>query len=125
MNANPFSGPQESLPLFVYRQITEARSADATARAWTGALVLMLLVLALFVIARLIGAPAVGRRQRRSDAARPSRTTARAMTTMPYAAPALATIAAPGHARGRATSAPGSATTWCSSAVDCRCRPGR
>ena len=54
MNANPFNGPQESLPLFVYRNI---RKPDASAidRGFAGALVLMLVVLALFALARFIG----------------------------------------------------------------------
>lgn len=54
MNANPFSGPQESLPLFVYRFIREPLPSDIS-RGFAGALVLMVLILALFVIARIIG----------------------------------------------------------------------
>jgi phosphate transport system permease protein len=63
MNANPFQGGQSALPLFIYKQVTESSSANVQARAWAGALVLMGLVLALFVIARLIGYSAArGRR---------------------------------------------------------------
>ena len=54
MNANPFAGPQESLPLFVYRNIRKP-DASAIARGFAGALVLMLIVLGLFAIARFIG----------------------------------------------------------------------
>jgi phosphate transport system permease protein len=54
MNANPFSGPQESLPLFIYRFIREPLPADI-ARGFAGALVLMVLILLLFVAARIIG----------------------------------------------------------------------
>jgi phosphate transport system permease protein len=54
MNANPFSGPQESLPLFIYRFIREPSSVEV-ARGFAGALVLMLLILVLFVVARIIG----------------------------------------------------------------------
>jgi phosphate transport system permease protein len=52
-NKNPFSGPQGSLSLFVFSQ---ARSAYAPAvqRAWTGALVLIALVVVLYVGARLL-----------------------------------------------------------------------
>jgi phosphate transport system permease protein len=54
MNWNPFSGPQSSLPLFVYTGIRS--SADtAVQRAWTGAFVLMAIVLLLFVLARIVG----------------------------------------------------------------------
>ncbi len=54
MNANPFSGAQESLPLFIYRFIREPLPSSI-ARGFAGALVLMLLILLLFVIARIVG----------------------------------------------------------------------
>ena len=54
MNTNPFSGPQESLPLFVYRNIRKP-DASAIAAGFAGALVLMLIVLGLFALARFIG----------------------------------------------------------------------
>lgn len=54
MNSNPFDGPQDSLPLFVYKNIKKPSEA-AIERGFAGALVLMLLVLSLFVIARFIG----------------------------------------------------------------------
>lgn len=54
MNADPFSGPQESLPLFIYRFIRQPLPSDIE-RGFAGALVLMVLILLLFVIARIIG----------------------------------------------------------------------
>lgn len=54
MNANPLSTPQESLPLFIYRFIREPLAASIE-RGFTGALVLLLLILALFVVARIVG----------------------------------------------------------------------
>lgn len=54
MNWNPFEGQQDALPFFVYRLITSPKEAQIQ-RAWTGALVLVMLVLVLFVIARAIG----------------------------------------------------------------------
>lgn len=54
MNANPFHGPQDSLPLFVFARI-QSQSNTLRDRAYTGGLVLLLLVLFLFVIARLAG----------------------------------------------------------------------
>jgi phosphate transport system permease protein len=54
MNWNPVSGKQDSLPFFVFRLIRFPQEAQI-ARAWTGALVLLILVLFLFVIARAIG----------------------------------------------------------------------
>ena len=54
MNSNPFSGSQESLPLFVYRNIRKP-DINAVERGFAGALVLLLLVLALFVFARFMG----------------------------------------------------------------------
>lgn len=67
MNANPFSGLQDSLPLFVYRLRAFPQPAQQQ-RMWTGALVLLAIVLILFVIARLLGGQGpghVGRFQRR------------------------------------------------------------
>jgi len=52
-NTNPFSGPQSSLPLFVYK-LYRLPNKTQVARAWTGGLVLVLLVLLLFVVARSI-----------------------------------------------------------------------
>ena len=66
MNANPFSGPQDSLPLFVYKNIRKPDLASIS-RGFTGAMVLMLLVLGLFTIARSIGRD---RSKKRSSPAR-------------------------------------------------------
>jgi phosphate transport system permease protein len=72
MNWNSFSGPQDSLPLFVYRLIRSPYDAQID-RAWTGAMVLLLIVLILFVIARIFGGRQPGndsiwvRRFRQSD----------------------------------------------------------
>jgi phosphate transport system permease protein len=68
MNSNPFNGAQEALPLFVYRNIRKP-DQSAIGRGFAGALVLMLLVMALFVIARYIGrdrSKKAGRRARRT-----------------------------------------------------------
>ena len=54
MNWNPFAGAQQSLPLFVYNAYVLNTSSEV-ARAWTGALVLILIVLLLFLIARAVG----------------------------------------------------------------------
>ena len=54
MNSNPFSGSQESLPLFVYRNIRKPDIA-AIQRGFSGALVLLLLVVGLFAFARFLG----------------------------------------------------------------------
>jgi phosphate transport system permease protein len=54
MNANPTSGAQESLPLFIYRNIRKP-DQHAIDRGFAGALVLMVMVLALFLLARSIG----------------------------------------------------------------------
>jgi phosphate transport system permease protein len=74
VNGNPFKGPQEDLPLFVFRNIPQASEATR-ARGFTGALVLLTVVLVLFVIARVIGrdrtARAGKRRRRVSRRARP------------------------------------------------------
>jgi len=54
LNANPMSGAQDNLPLFVYFPIRSSVDAEV-ARAWTGAFVLIVLVLILFTLARIIG----------------------------------------------------------------------
>ncbi len=67
MNADPFHGPQESLPLFVFRNIRKPNEA-AIARGFAGALVLLTVVIVLFIIARIIGrdrSAKVHRRRRR------------------------------------------------------------
>ncbi len=51
-----FSEPQSALPLFIFQQVTNSQGA-AVERAWTGAFVLISLVLILFTLARLIGRP--------------------------------------------------------------------
>jgi len=53
-NGNPFRGKQDALPLMVYRLIHFPQTSQIQ-RAWTGALVLLGLVLVLFIIARIIG----------------------------------------------------------------------
>lgn len=64
MNANPFEGAQGSLPLFVLEGIRNPEQVQID-RAWTGALVLILLVLILFVLARFIGSRGVQTRSSR------------------------------------------------------------
>lgn len=59
VNTDPLSEPQSALPLFIYQQIRNPGEAPI-ARAWTGALVLVFMVLALFTLARVLG---TGRRK--------------------------------------------------------------
>ncbi|WP_182455695.1 phosphate ABC transporter permease PstA [Streptacidiphilus sp. P02-A3a] len=51
INNNPFSGPQSSLPLYVYQQYNAGTDASQ-ARAWGAALVLIVLVMLLNLVAR-------------------------------------------------------------------------
>jgi phosphate transport system permease protein len=55
VNANPFEGPQSSLPLFAFQRVRAALPTQI-ARGWAGALVLIVLVLALFTLARAVAA---------------------------------------------------------------------
>jgi phosphate transport system permease protein len=67
VNANPFSGWQTSLPLYIYETVREPADVQRV-RAFGAALVLIALVLVLFTIARVLGGRAPGelsRRQRR------------------------------------------------------------
>jgi phosphate transport system permease protein len=85
MNANPFSGPQESLPLFIYRFVREPL-ASSIQRGFTGALVLMVLILGLFAIARYLGRDrSKARRRSRPLARTPLPRLARSSTTPPTA----------------------------------------
>ncbi len=73
INANPFNGPQESLPLYVYRLVKQP-SENERDRGYIGALVLIGVVVVLFLIARSLGRQAVGRsgRLRRLRSSMPS-----------------------------------------------------
>lgn len=64
MNANPFSGWQTSLPLFIYESVREPQRSEIQ-RAFGAALVLILLILVLFSVARLAGGSAPGEISRR------------------------------------------------------------
>lgn len=66
-NVNPFSGPQEALPHFVFQYIVFQPGTAPRERAWSAAAVLTVLVLALFTMARVIGArTSIESRQRRA-----------------------------------------------------------
>lgn len=70
LNADPFSGPQTSLPLYIFNYVRYPQQAMVS-RAFGAGLVLMIMVLVLFAIARLLGGKAPGeftRRQRRAVA---------------------------------------------------------
>ena len=65
-NLNPFDGRMATLPVFAYYQLTQPGVAEQAFfdRAWTAALLLIILVMALNVVARLISrffAPKTGR----------------------------------------------------------------
>ena len=55
ININPFEGEQQALPLFVFQLIRQPNEVQ-NQRAWAAALVLILVVLVLFVVARVISA---------------------------------------------------------------------
>ena len=55
MNANPLKNPQSSLPLFAFQRVRAALPTQI-ARGWAGALVLIVIVLSLFTLARAVAA---------------------------------------------------------------------
>ncbi|RZQ59733.1 phosphate ABC transporter permease PstA [Amycolatopsis suaedae] len=65
LNANPFAGTQESLPLFVYRNIQQPVESMQD-RGYVGALVLIIVIFLLFALARLAGRGRTKRRARRT-----------------------------------------------------------
>ncbi|GLZ75707.1 phosphate transport system permease protein PstA [Actinorhabdospora filicis] len=69
LNADPFSGPQISLPLATY-EFTRSPEPSMVARGFGTAAALMALVLVLFVIARLIGGRGAGHLSARQARAR-------------------------------------------------------
>ena len=68
LNANPLSGPQSSLPLFIYNAVHVLGTNAYVERGFGAGFVLVVVVLALFTIARRIGGATPGeltKRQRR------------------------------------------------------------
>ncbi|RCG30975.1 phosphate ABC transporter permease PtsA [Sphaerisporangium album] len=62
LNPNPLSGFQDNLPLFVFTQIRSSQESQVD-RGWAGALILLVIVLLLFILARLVGSAGPGRRR--------------------------------------------------------------
>ena len=53
VNPNPFSGPMGSLPIYIWKCFGQG-TEESIARAWSGILVLLVIVLALFMAARFL-----------------------------------------------------------------------
>ena len=53
VNLNPFDGPMGSLPMYIWKCFGQG-TEDSIARAWSGILVLLVIVLALFTMARYL-----------------------------------------------------------------------
>jgi len=66
LNVDPFHGPMVSLPLAIF-QFVKSPEPAMIARGFGTAAVLMFVVLALFVVARIIGAETVATRERRAE----------------------------------------------------------
>lgn len=84
-NFNPFSGPMVSLPLLTF-SLTKSPEPGFIARGFGAATVLMVIVLLLFLLARVIGGRSPGeltRRQQRSRERRSARDVARFVTPLP------------------------------------------
>ncbi len=102
MNLNPFSGPMISLPLQVF-DFVKSPEPNMIARGFGAAATLVLLVLALFLIARLIGGRGPGQlsdRQRRAVAAASARDLGRiedAAARTPRAQPTASASPEPTH----------------------------
>jgi phosphate transport system permease protein len=66
-NVNPLSGAQEALPHYIYQYIRYNPGSGPYQRAWSAAVVLIVLVLGLFTLARVLGArTSIEGRQRRA-----------------------------------------------------------
>jgi phosphate transport system permease protein len=66
LNVDPFHGPMISLPLAIF-EFVKSPEPTMIARGFGTAAVLMLVVLALFVVARVIGGETIAKRERRAD----------------------------------------------------------
>jgi phosphate transport system permease protein len=66
LNVNPFSGPQTSLPLYIFSYVKYPQ-ATMVSRAFGAGLALMIMVLVLFALARLIGGKPPGQLSRRQE----------------------------------------------------------
>jgi phosphate transport system permease protein len=66
LNVDPFHGPMVSLPLAIF-QFVKSPEPTMIARGFGTAAVLMFVVLALFVVARIIGAQTVASKERRAE----------------------------------------------------------
>jgi phosphate transport system permease protein len=53
VNLNPFDGPMGSLPMYIWKCFGQG-TEESIARAWSGILVLLVIVLALFIMARYL-----------------------------------------------------------------------
>ena len=68
LNANPFSGPQLNLPLYIWNYVRVEGEVPADfARGFGAAFVLVILVLILFTIARVMGGSAPGQLSKRQQ----------------------------------------------------------
>ncbi|MEV4615012.1 phosphate ABC transporter permease PstA [Kitasatospora sp. NPDC049258] len=97
MNADPLEGRQVSLPLYIWNYVKQPYP-DMVARAFAAALTLMVIVLVLFVAARVLGGRPAGRmtlrqrrRQARSDRAAPAARAEQPAPRTPVGVPAGAT----------------------------------
>lgn len=97
MNLNPFSGPMISLPLQVF-DFVKSPEPNMIARGFGAAATLVLLVLTLFIVARLIGGRGPGQlsdRQRRAAAAASARDVRRMSTDTATHSRAVRRLGAP------------------------------
>jgi phosphate transport system permease protein len=67
LNTNPFHGPQSSLTLFLFQNVTSSR-ASQVALAYNAAFVLLVIVLFLFMVTRILGS-SLNRRRRSKEKA--------------------------------------------------------
>ena len=54
INGDPFHGPQQSLPLYIWQQYSQINNDYGYERAWGAALVLIAIVMGLNLLARAI-----------------------------------------------------------------------
>jgi phosphate ABC transporter phosphate-binding protein/phosphate ABC transporter permease subunit PstA len=127
MNANPLEGPQVSLPLAVFTLVRFPQQ-DMVTRAFGAGAALLMLVLILFIVARLVGGRGPGHdnaRQRRRRAAASARDVRRIAARSAGAGLALVVVGlvclrpgAPAYATDGYVPISGAGSTWSQNAID-------
>ncbi len=129
-NSNPLQGPQTNLPVYIFTNITKYPQPNMIARGFGAGLTLVLVVLVLFVTARILGGRTPGELTRRQKRRAPARGERNLMSARPVGGRLVRLAAVVGLLAGatllRAPTASattyavlnGSGSSWAAPAID-------